>query len=91
MVRYKGIVEGRVQGVGFRYFTKQLALETELTGWVKNTPEGTVEFEVQGSRSAVRSFMIKIQQAKNPAKVTNLSLKNIHPLNNETKFKIIYS
>ena len=36
MIRYSIIVDGRVQGVGFRYFTQMEAFKLELTGWVKN-------------------------------------------------------
>ncbi len=42
------IVRGRVQGVSYRYFTQQAARELELTGWVKNLADGTVEVQVAG-------------------------------------------
>jgi signal transduction histidine kinase len=44
------IFEGRVQGVGFRYTTKDIAKGFDVCGTVKNLPEGTVELEVMGER-----------------------------------------
>ncbi|MHC4288506.1 MAG: acylphosphatase, partial [Planctomycetota bacterium] len=37
------IFKGRVQGVGFRYTTQRAASRYELTGYVRNLPDGTVE------------------------------------------------
>lgn len=42
------IVRGQVQGVGFRYFTRNKALELQLTGWVRNLPDGSVEIMASG-------------------------------------------
>jgi acylphosphatase len=42
------IVSGRVQGVGFRYFARNKALELNLTGWVRNLPDGSVEVTASG-------------------------------------------
>jgi acylphosphatase len=44
-------VEGRVQGVFFRDWTRRRALELGLTGWVKNLPDGKVEAIFCGDRS----------------------------------------
>ena len=41
---------GHVQGVGFRYSAKQLSLEFDVTGWVKNLPDGRVEMVIEGER-----------------------------------------
>jgi acylphosphatase len=41
-------VEGRVQGVGFRWFVRELASELGVSGWVKNTPTGDVELAASG-------------------------------------------
>lgn len=48
---------GKVQGVGFRYFAREKALEYSLTGWVKNLPDRTVEIEVKGETSNIEVFI----------------------------------
>lgn len=48
--------EGRVQGVGFRYTAKRVALEFEVTGTVRNLPDGRVELIAEGEREELDSF-----------------------------------
>ena len=47
------VISGRVQGVGFRWFTKDVALREGVTGWVRNLPDGRVEALVEGDDEAV--------------------------------------
>ena len=46
--QYHITIIGRVQGVGFRYYTLSKAKAFEITGWVRNTIEGNVEIIAQG-------------------------------------------
>lgn len=50
-------VRGRVQGVGFRAFVQKKAMESNLSGWVRNRADGSVEFLMEGSDTAVESFL----------------------------------
>jgi acylphosphatase len=43
------LIQGRVQGVGFRWFVHREASELELRGWVRNTEDGDVEVVATGS------------------------------------------
>ncbi len=65
---YKGVmkgyhlyVSGDVQQVGFRWYTRQIAQETGVYGWVKNLDDGRVEIMVEGEEAALDSFLQKIQ------------------------------
>ena len=51
------LLAGRVQGVGFRYSTKNLAKGFDVLGWVKNLPDGRVELQIQGDEEELDEFI----------------------------------
>lgn len=53
---------GRVQGVGFRYQTLQVAKEFEVSGWVANLPDGRVQLEAEGRTDEVEDFVAAVQE-----------------------------
>ena len=54
---------GRVQGVGFRYTTKTVATGFELTGIVRNLPDGRVELVAEGVRDELEAFRQAIRDS----------------------------
>lgn len=65
-------IEGRVQGVGFRYFTRKSAEKYSINGWVKNMRDGTVEAVLVGSESSVLSMTEKLKRGPSTANVTGV-------------------
>lgn len=53
---------GRVQGVGFRYTTLQVAKEFEVAGYVKNLVDGRVQVEAEGSPKEIDAFITAVQE-----------------------------
>ncbi len=53
---------GRVQGVGFRYTTLQIAREFEVAGFVRNLVDGRVQLEVEGRRSEIEALVAAIEE-----------------------------
>lgn len=88
MVRYYIICEGRVQGVGFRYFCQMNATELDLTGYAHNLDNGMVEIEVQGDDNKVDSFIRTIKKGNFFIRVDNISQKKIDLNLTEKKFII---
>jgi len=64
LVARRFVISGRVQGVGFRYFTQECALREGLTGWVRNLPDGRVEMQASGEETEVRDFIAAIGQSE---------------------------
>jgi len=65
MERKRIIYQGRVQGVGFRYTTVHAASNHEITGYVKNLPDGSVEVVAEGAPDAIASFLRDIENRMN--------------------------
>lgn len=53
---------GRVQGVGFRYTTLQVAQEFDVAGFVRNLPDGRVEVEAEGRPEEVAAFVTALEE-----------------------------
>ena len=51
---------GRVQGVGFRYLSLQIAKEFDVSGFVRNLPDGRVQLEAEGDEEQVRAFTAEV-------------------------------
>ncbi len=88
MKRYFMIVTGRVQGVGFRYHSYDLARTLNLTGKVRNLSNGDVEIEVQGSDDAFNQFLKGILKGNGFIKVSDYSMKEIPVVPSEKTYKI---
>jgi acylphosphatase len=56
------LYEGYVQGVGFRFTVKHLAKGYEVSGWVRNLPDGRVELQVSGDDAEVSGFLGAIRE-----------------------------
>jgi acylphosphatase len=68
----RAVVEGRVQGVGFRWFVRQEARRLGLAGWVRNVSDGTVELLVGGEESAVRRLLEHVAVGPDAAEVASV-------------------
>jgi acylphosphatase len=70
--RLYAVIEGRVQGVGFRSFVLDKADELELTGWVRNTYRGNVEVLAEGPRFALEELLTALKKGPSTAYVTKV-------------------
>ncbi|EEA28106.1 acylphosphatase family protein [Talaromyces marneffei ATCC 18224] len=85
-VRFK--VHGTVQGVSFRAFTQKRATEYGVTGWVRNTPDGRVEGEVQGEPDLVQKLLKDVDKGPRHAHVVKLEKGEVETLDDEESFEI---
>ncbi|NBB72160.1 MAG: acylphosphatase [Bacteroidetes bacterium] len=62
-------ITGRVQGVGFRHFTKTRAARLDVEGWVRNEPDGSVRLEAEGPTDALESLLDAVREGPRSARV----------------------
>lgn len=80
-------VYGRVQGVGFRYYTHQAAVSLGVSGYVSNVPDGSVLIEAEGTPDQLSDFLDWC--SKGPARAMVSDVKHFEgPLANYQSFRI---
>lgn len=72
--RLHAVVEGRVQGVGFRYFVVDAAQSLEVAGWVRNRWDDTVEVMAEGERPALEKLLAALRRGPRAAYVSNVQV-----------------
>lgn len=68
-VRLTSWVHGRVQGVGFRWWTRARARELGLTGYARNLNDGRVEVVAEGTRAACATLLDLLRSGRTPGSV----------------------
>lgn len=86
-VRVRVIVHGRVQGVFFRDTLRRRALARNVTGWVTNRGDGTVEAALEGRRADVEAILGFCRQGPARAEVERVEVRAEEP-EGSTEFKI---
>ena len=89
-VRKAVTVSGRVQGVGFRFFTQQTALNLRITGWVKNQNDGSVTMEVQGTPQQLDALITRLKKGNGYSKVVQMKIEDLEVEKGEDRFGIRY-
>jgi acylphosphatase len=74
--RVVAVVSGHVQGVGYRYFVRGLAVDRGLTGSARNLPDGRVEVVLEGSDDDVRAVVAALSGRGAPGTVTSVHTRN---------------
>ncbi len=67
--RVSARITGRVQGVGFRNFTRRRARRLDVTGWVRNESDGSVRLEAEGPTDALESLVEAVHEGPRMARV----------------------
>jgi acylphosphatase len=82
------MISGRVQGVGFRYFTQDAAARENIHGWVRNLSDGRVEIAAEGDADAVQRFEQALRHGPRGARVEQLDIEHTAPGGRDTGFSI---
>lgn len=81
-------IHGFVQGVGFRQFVRKNANTLELTGWVRNTPNNSVEVVVQGLEKNIEQLIALCKKGPFLAEVEDIQVQYSEKTEDFTKFEV---
>lgn len=84
---YRIIISGKVQNVGFRYYTARAARDFNIDGFVKNEPDGSVYIEAEGEKDALDTFMDWCRRGPQWARVDQFNIQE-QPLMNYKEFRV---
>lgn len=90
MKKVRIIVSGRVQGVSFRYYTKQFADKLNLKGSVKNLPNGTVEVIAEGKEDSINQIIDFCKKGPSWAHVEKIIVEEEPETEKLKEFKISF-
>ena len=79
IITYSVAVTGRVQGVSFRDWTIRQACQLNISGWVRNRRDGTVEALISGSSDKIKVMLNRLEVGPSSANVTSIRLKKSCP------------
>ncbi len=80
-------VYGKVQGVGFRFYTNKKAVELNISGYVQNKPDGSVYIEAEGDEKNLLTFIYWCNLGPQWARVTKVDTHTV-PIINHNGFRI---
>jgi len=83
------IVQGRVQGVGFRYYTQVEARKLGISGWVRNHADGSVEAYICGEAEVLTTMQTWLKHGPNYACVEHVEFSAGHLPDNCNDFRIV--
>jgi acylphosphatase len=88
MIARQYFFSGRVQGVGFRYATKQLAKGFDVLGWVRNCDDGRVELQIMGDEDELDDFIRELHDSPLGRHIQEQTVRSVPLLEGVTGFTI---
>jgi acylphosphatase len=82
------VITGRVQGVGFRWYTHDAAAREGIHGWVRNLADGSVEVVAEGEAEALFRFEAAVRRGPGGARVEDVAVEDHAPAQRTTGFEI---
>ena len=88
MKKYHIFVSGFVQGVGFRWYARDIAKELGLLGYVKNLFDGRVEVVAEGKEDILQKFILELKKGSLAENIDGIETQEEDPDDEFTDFRI---
>lgn len=86
--RFSAKIHGFVQGVGFRFFVREVANELGVVGYVRNMPDGGVEVLAEGDEAQLAEFLRQLRQGPRAARITRVDASWEAPTDAYDRFSV---
>lgn len=86
--QFHAIIKGRVQGVGYRVFALEAARKFDVSGWVRNLPNGSVEVEAFGDEVILTDFLTELYKGPINGHVEDIDISWDHREYDSDSFEI---
>jgi acylphosphatase len=90
LVRVRVFVDGRVQGVAYRFFAEKYASRLAVTGWVRNLEDGRVEILAEGPAEPIATFLERLKEGPSLARVDRFDVRREPPTGEFRDFRIAF-
>ncbi len=77
MKRVRIIIDGRVQGVGFRYYVSSRAVEHDIKGYVRNLYDGRIEIDAEGDSDKLNRFLIDCRKGSPTSRIDEFIVHDV--------------
>ena len=85
------VVEGQVQGVGYRDYAQRRAIGLGLAGYVMNLKDGRVRVRAEGAREVIEEFMHQLEKGPPLSRVTRVTTRWLPPTRRFVSFEVRYA
>jgi acylphosphatase len=89
-VRVRVFAGGRVQGVAYRFYAEKFAARLDVTGWVRNLPDGRVEILAEGSGENVETFLDRLREGPSLARVESFDVRRELSTGEFRDFRVVF-
>jgi acylphosphatase len=86
MKRVRILVEGRLQGINFRYYTQQQAQKLGLTGFVRHLSDGRIEIDAQGDDESIETLLAWCQEGPQSSHLKSILFRYDEPSEHTSDF-----
>jgi acylphosphatase len=90
LVRVRVFVGGRVQGVAYRFFAEKHAARLDVSGWVRNLPDGRVEILAEGSEVHIETFLARLREGPSLAEIDGFEVRRERSTGEFRDFRIVF-
>ncbi|MGB8957427.1 MAG: acylphosphatase [Candidatus Aminicenantales bacterium] len=88
LIRVRVLIDGRVQGVAYRFYAEKHAARFGITGWVRNLEDGRVEVLAEGSSDDLAAFLERLKAGPSLARVEGFDVRREPPTGEFRDFRI---